>query len=250
MENELSTQQTGKLVQTIDQQGVGDLFKPLILEMDKLHKKHLIHRDIKPDNLKITTDEYGEEHLVLLDFGAARSFVSSQVTKTYTAMVTPGYAPLEQYSPKSRQGPYTDVYALCATMYAAIMGETPVIATDRVIGEGELVSFQQNGLPVPETVEKAIFHGMEVLGSDRPQSMKELYDELTGVSPAPERHAEEKSKPQQPVGNDEEVSVSSEKEQAAEKNKADKPKGSVSSENKKKIWIIPLLLITLLPMTA
>ncbi len=242
------TQEVAESGGRISWERVLSLFKPLILEMDKLHKKHLIHRDIKPDNLKITTDEYGEEHLVLLDFGAARSFVSSQVTKTYTAMVTPGYAPLEQYSPKSRQGPYTDVYALCATMYAAIMGETPAIATDRVIGEGELVSFQQKGLPVPETVEKAIFHGMEVLGSDRPQSMKELYDELTGVSPAPERHAEEKSKPQQPVGNDEEVSVSSEKESepAAEKNKADKPKGSVSSENKKKIWIIPLLLITLL----
>ena len=241
------TQEVSESGGRIPWERVLSLFKPLILELDKLHKKHLIHRDIKPDNLKITTDEYGAEHMVLLDFGSARSFVSSQVTKTYTAMVTPGYAPLEQYSPKSRQGPYTDIYALCATMYAAIMGETPVIATDRVIGEGELVPFRQKGISVPETVEKAIFHGMDVLGSDRPQSMGELYDELTGVSAVPDRQAEEKSIPQPPLVNDKEGSAPPEKEPGptAKNDKTDKPKGTVSPERKKNIWYIPLLIVLL-----
>ena len=156
------------------------LFKPLILELDKLHKQHVIHRDIKPDNLRIAVDESGAERLVLLDFGAARSFLSAQVTKTYTAMVTPGYAPLEQYSPKSRQGPYTDVYALCATMYAAISGVVPAVATDRVVGEADLDNFRSFDLAVPETVEAAITHGLAVKSADRPQSMAELYKELTG----------------------------------------------------------------------
>ena len=153
------------------------LFKPLIPELGKIHEEHLIHRDIKPDNIKIVQNKK-TERLVLLDFGAARSFVSAEVTHTYEALVTPGYAPIEQYSAKSRQGPYTDVYAVCATMYAMITGEIPGNATDRMMGIVGLKSFSEFGLSIPETVEKAIVHGLAIRSDDRPQTMKELYDEL------------------------------------------------------------------------
>ena len=165
-------------------QRVTELFRPLILEIADLHEAHLIHRDIKPDNIKLVREKDGKEHLVLLDFGAARSFVSSEVTGSYSAVVTHGYAPPEQYSPKSRQGPYTDIYALCATMYALISGVLPATATDRMMGAAQISTFPELGIDVPERVQKAIFHGLALKGEDRPQSMRELYAELYNDGPA------------------------------------------------------------------
>ena len=72
------------------------------------------------------------------------------------------------------------VCALCATMYAAISGVVPAVATDRVVGEADLDTFKTMDLAVPETVEAAITHGLAVKSADRPQSMAELYQELTG----------------------------------------------------------------------
>ncbi|MBR6088341.1 MAG: serine/threonine protein kinase, partial [Anaerolineaceae bacterium] len=153
---------------------------PLIVDLDQLHSKNLTHRDIKPDNIKIVRNrETGEEHMVLLDFGAARTYVSSNLTKTYTQILTPGYAPIEQYQARTHLGPFTDIYALCATMYAAITGYKPAAAPDRMMGDDVLKPFAAYGLTdVPEYVEKAIFHGMEISYKDRPQTMAELYREL------------------------------------------------------------------------
>ena len=213
---------------------VTELFKPLILDLDKLHKAHLMHRDIKPDNLKIIKDG-GTEHLVLLDFGAARSFVSAEVTGTYSAMVTHGYAPVEQYNPKSRQGPYTDVYALCATMYAAITGTLPPTATDRMTGEAEIKSFSEMGIDLPEHIEKAIFHGLEVRSADRPQSMRELYDELNGKSPVTGSVAAAAAAPVP-------VPAPSKEEKPEEERKP-----AVQPETKKKAnRLLPVLLVVLL----
>ena len=166
-------------------QRVTELFRDLIRELGKLHEKHLIHRDIKPDNLRIVRDENRDEKLVLLDFGTARRFESAEVSQTYTAMLTPGYAPLEQYSSKGKQGPYTDIYALCATMYAVITGKIPPAASDRSMGDARLEGISEQGLNVPERVEKAILHGLEVRREDRPQRMADLYAELYGDEQKP-----------------------------------------------------------------
>ena len=158
---------------------VVDLMLPLISEMGRLHRKNLVHRDIKPANIRIVRDEdTGAEHLVLLDFGAARSYTSSNVTKTYTQILTPGFAPFEQYQARTHLGPYTDIYALCATMYAAITGEKPPAAPDRITGEDQPKPFSSYGLDVPDQVEKAIFHGMAVDYHDRPQTMETLWREF------------------------------------------------------------------------
>ena len=167
------------------------LMKPLMLELDKMHKLGLIHRDIKPGNIRISKDKNtGEDRLILLDFGSARHFVSQNVTKTYTAMITSGFSPLEQYSERSRQGPYTDIYAVSATIYAAVTGVVPPAATDRVSGEIEIEPFSSFDVNVPEKIEKAVFHGLAVKGADRPRSMKELYDELTEDAPENEPEPE------------------------------------------------------------
>ena len=154
------------------------LMKPLIQQLAVLHRQKIIHRDIKPDNIMLVNEEEtGEEHLVLLDFGAARSFISENVTRTYTAVVTPGFAPLEQYSEKSRQGPYTDVYALCATMYYLLSGQAPTAVHERINGIS-LKTFQENGVQIPAQIEKAIMHGLTIKSDDRIQTMQQLYKEL------------------------------------------------------------------------
>ena len=152
------------------------LMEPLIQQLERLHKKSVIHRDIKPYNIMLVNDENGE-HLVLLDFGAAREYVSNE-TKTMTGVVTPGYSPLEQYSHKSRQGAYTDVYALCATMYHAISGVLPPASIERNVDDTPLKSFKDCGVIVPRPVEQAIMHGLALKSTARTQTMDQLWKEL------------------------------------------------------------------------
>ena len=156
------------------------LINPMILEIEKLHKKNIIHRDIAPDNLVVVRDETtGDEHLVLLDFGAARSFVNSQISQKYTATVKAGFAPLEQYSQKSKQGPYTDVYALCATIYYSLTGIVPPSALERSADGAQIASIDSFGVELPEYVEQAIMHGLVQSSENRTQTMRQLYEELT-----------------------------------------------------------------------
>lgn len=158
------------------------LFNPLIRELGKLHAQKVIHRDIKPGNIKLVPGEQGEtEHLVILDFGAARNFID-RITKTYTAMLTPGYGPTEQYSQHSRQGPFTDVYAVCATMYRCITGEVPPASMDMLAGARTLKPFENFGIRLPSHVKQALLHGMALESKDRTQTMEQLYRELNAGS--------------------------------------------------------------------
>ena len=166
------------------------LMKPLIQQLDRLHERNIIHRDIKPENLMLLDDENGE-HLMLLDFGSARTYVSNE-SKTMTGIVTAGYSPLEQYSQKSRQGAYTDVYALCATMYHAITGVLPPASIERNVDDTPLKTFEACGVSVPQTVERAIVHGMELKSTGRTQTMGQLLKELKGETSA--GHIENRTK--------------------------------------------------------
>ena len=103
------------------------IFIPLLNSLRSVHAKDYLHRDIKPANIYLR--KAGSP--VLLDFGAARAALGGQ-TRTITGMVTPGYAPFEQYHTRVRQGPWTDLYAMGATIYRCITGNTPVDATERV----------------------------------------------------------------------------------------------------------------------
>ena len=171
------------------------LMEPLIRELGALHSENIIHRDIKPDNIMLVKDRNGE-HLILLDFGTARTYVSNE-TKTMTGVVTSGYSPKEQYSQKSRQGPYTDVYALCATMYHAITGILPPASIERALEGVPLKSFEECGVSVPQTVEQAIMHGMALKSTERTQTtgqlLKELNDENT-IDRGEKKTVEEKKK--------------------------------------------------------
>jgi sulfatase modifying factor 1 len=97
--------------------------------LEILHDQGIIHRDIKPGNIMVKPD--GSP--ILLDFGAATQVQSKTVT--ITQMLSAGYSPFEQYTSRAKQGPYTDVYALGATMFKCITGDKPDDASDRVYGD-------------------------------------------------------------------------------------------------------------------
>ena len=146
------------------------MMKPLIASLGKLHAQGLIHRDISPDNIMIMKDG----SIKILDFGGARDFVS-QNGKSMSVLVKHGYAPEEQYRSRGDQGPWTDVYALCATMYRCITGKIPPEALDRLY-EDELKPISSFNVACPKYVEQAITKGLSVRKDGRYQSMEELYD--------------------------------------------------------------------------
>ena len=112
---------------TLDEHELIPVIAPILDGLELIHDHGFIHRDIKPSNIYIR--ENGTP--VLIDFGSARQAVGGE-TKSLTSIVSPGYAPFEQYYSKTdRQGPWTDIYALAATMYRAISGRPPMNAIDR-----------------------------------------------------------------------------------------------------------------------
>ncbi len=159
------------------------MVEPLFGALATLHEAGLIHRDISPDNIMV---EHG--HIRLLDFGCAREAEGSE---TLTVTLKQGFAPIEQYG-RGGQGPWTDVYALSATIYYCLTGVVPPRASDRAV-EDTLMLPIKLGAAITETEEKALLRGMSVLPRGRFQSVRELYDALyNGVFPA-------KKVPKEPV---------------------------------------------------
>ena len=101
---------------------------PLLDGLAVVHGADFLHRDIKPGNI-VLRDVDGSP--VLLDFGAARQAIGAK-SRSVTSIVTPGYAPIEQYSTRGRQGAWTDIYALGGVCYRALTGDVPEDATDRM----------------------------------------------------------------------------------------------------------------------
>jgi len=169
---------------TIEEEKLKSILMPMLDGLEEVHKTGFIHRDIKPPNIYIRTD--GSP--VLLDFGSARQSLGIQ-TKTLTTMVSPGYAPFEQYTSKSdKQGPWTDIYGLGATMYRAVTGVGPVDAMDR--SEALLHTSKDVYVPASKIAQDnystvflaAIDHALLFKTNERPQSISEWRRELgTGV---------------------------------------------------------------------
>ena len=103
----------------LDQAGLLKVIYPLMDGLEAVHKLDFLHRDIKPDNIYIRAD--GSP--VLLDFGAARRYTGG---RDLTNIVSPGFAPFEQYHSKGNQGPWTDIYSLGAVMYWMTTGQKPL----------------------------------------------------------------------------------------------------------------------------
>ena len=142
------------------------LLDALTAGLARVHAKGLIHRDIKPANVMLRED--GSP--VLIDFGAARQAVGGR-SGLLTAVLTPGYAPFEQYNTKGRQGPWTDVYALGAVAYEALSGRVPEESSGRM-EEDELppvTAVAAHGLSSGTAA--AVMSALALRRQDRPQSL-------------------------------------------------------------------------------
>lgn len=149
-----------------------DIMEPVLLSLEHVHEHGVIHRDISPDNIMMTKDG----RVKLLDFGAARE-VSQKDIKSLSVILKPGYAPEEQYRSKGNQGPWTDVYAICATLYRGITGQVPDDSMERMF-QDKLIPPAQLEKSCPPSLSSVIMKGLAVRQSDRYQSLKELREEL------------------------------------------------------------------------
>jgi hypothetical protein len=139
------------------------------------HAIGLIHRDVSPDNIFLTSDN----RLKLLDFGAARFAIGAQSTNL-SVILKEGYAPFEQYQRNGRQGPWTDIYALTATLYRLLTGELPATAPDR-LGGTSLPSPSDRGIAVPPSLQALLDRGMAIQPERRYQTVDEFQSDLKAV---------------------------------------------------------------------
>lgn len=148
-----------------------EMLSPVMLALERIHKKGLLHRDISPDNLIM--EENGT--MKLLDFGSAREyFLEQDREKTMTILVKNGYAPPEQYEERGHQGPWTDIYALCATMYEMMTGCVPPGARERLVCDELYAPSSYNVEITPEQESAFLKKGMALAYSERYQSVAEL----------------------------------------------------------------------------
>lgn len=150
-----------------------ELMMPVMKSLNIMHSQGIIHRDISPDNIMYTTSG----KLKLMDFGSARYFANEE--KELSVILKHGYAPEEQYRSKGKQGPYTDVYALCATIYACITGRPPEDSVQRIVND-TLVPPSRLGVSISEIHERALMHGLAVHAGDRCPDMQTLINEFSG----------------------------------------------------------------------
>jgi serine/threonine-protein kinase len=142
-----------------------------------IHERHILHRDIKPDNVMITADYKA----ILIDFGSAREFEHDK-TQAHTSMLTHGYAPTEQYTTNSRKGAYTDIYAIGATFYFALTGKMPLEAAARMTEK--MPDPKELNPEIPDEANRTILKAMQIKAENRHQNVQEFMDDLRNIKPS------------------------------------------------------------------
>lgn len=138
----------------------------------QVHKEGIIHRDIAPDNIFITTDN----EVRILDFGAAR-YATAVQSRSLSVILKPGYAPEEQYRSRGEQGPWTDVYAVGAAFYRMVTGIRPEESIERM-AEDHLKTPSQLGIAIDENIENAIMNSLNVKREYRISDAASFYQAL------------------------------------------------------------------------
>jgi serine/threonine protein kinase len=167
-----------------DEAWVRALLTPLLGALEQLHAEGVYHRDIAPDNIHLEA----EGRPVLLDFGAARRVISGK-TQTLTAILKPAYAPIEQYAESSvvKQGPWTDLYALGATLHYMLLGYPPAPATTRTVADEATELTSQPVAGVSPQLLGIVDWMLAPKPAARPQSVGALRAVLEGRAPLPAR---------------------------------------------------------------
>lgn len=150
------------------------LLKTPIQTLEELHRYSTYHRDISPENLMLSKTGT----VKLIDFGSAME--SDSEKKTRVLMVRSGYSPVEMYSSTGKDGPYSDVYSMAATIYKLITGVTPPAATERLNADSLVRPTMLGVKEISQEQEDALMKGMAVQLNDRYQTMAEFFHDLYG----------------------------------------------------------------------
>jgi serine/threonine protein kinase len=156
-----------------------NVLNPVMDALREVHRIGMLHRDISPDNIYLNQDR----QVKILDFGATRYAMREQ-SQNLTVLIKPGYAPLEQYSSGGKQGPWTDVYAVGATFYRAVIGRAPSEAPDR-LAQDDLIPPSKLNISIPPESESALLKALAVHWQSRFQSMEDFQKSVMPV-PQPE----------------------------------------------------------------
>ena len=169
-----------------DEAWVRRILEPLLGAIEKLHSEDVFHRDIAPDNILLE----GDGRPVLLDFGAARRVITDR-SQALTAILKPSYAPIEQYADVGgmKQGAWTDIYALGATMHFLLLGKPPPPAPGRSIQDTMPALAQQNLVGCSREFLELIDWMLTPLPNERPQSVAAVRDALAGKIAPPRKAA-------------------------------------------------------------
>jgi serine/threonine protein kinase len=150
------------------------LMAPLLDGLEKVHASGFLHRDIKPDNVLVRKD--GSP--VLIDFGSARQ--SAGGSQALTTIVSPGYAPFEQYTTTDEQGPWSDIYSLCGVLYLAMTGQNPPDAITRMKSDTLQQGLGAARVRYSGPFVDAITWGLARERQDRPQTIAQLREAMLG----------------------------------------------------------------------
>lgn len=156
----------------IEEARVKALMRPVLESLMEIHETGFIHRDISPDNVMVDR----KNRIKLIDFGSVRD-QSTVDEKTYTVTLKHGYAPPEQYYAKGKQGPWTDIYSICATIYRMLTGKNPPNSIER-LNQDEYVSPSNYGVKISQQMEYVLRKGLSVKAEDRYQSIGYLMQDL------------------------------------------------------------------------
>lgn len=150
------------------------MLEPVFDALIRVHAEGIIHRDISPDNIFILNNGSAK----LMDFGAARE-TNLEDQRSISIVLKNGYAPEEQYRAKGIQGPWTDIYALCATIYKCITGNTPEGSLERVRHD-ELKKPSELDVVIDTNLEKVLMKGLSVNPANRFQSVADMKRAISG----------------------------------------------------------------------
>ena len=225
------------------------IFLPAIQAMEQVHQAGLVHRDISPDNLMLTPDG----KVKILDLGAAKD-LSVNNGASSMQVAKGGFSPFEQYTQRGSSGPWTDVYAMAATVYYTLTGKLPPVATDRVVED--TISWEEPGLKaLSAQALEALQKAMVISAKTRMQSMEELekglYSTTVKPEPAPAPQPMQETRPEpQPAS---EVKPKSQPEQESKPKSQptpepapqaqSKPKPEAGKKSGKKLWIAAAAVI-------
>lgn len=157
------------------------IVKQIADALNEIHKEHVLHLDLKPDNIVLRTNDKNETYPVLIDFGISKHFDSKgRPTSSLSAKgASPGYAPQEQYAGVSEFSPKYDIYALGAVLFYLSTGKNPPDAFKISPNQQEIK--KEIAGKVSPNIEKAILNAMKPAAMERTSSIKQFCDDLIGI---------------------------------------------------------------------